>query len=220
MKNSTLTSLKGEDLDAAFAWIDWRSSEQEVIAAFADHLGDEWTLGFKAGDENPVLTVQGADYIIHLTGADSDRYIMLSSLAEIFRKTHVVWLHKGSMEDDTHGILVLSKDQSDELEERHAVWVEQHLLPLRKGLDAFNGLDIPYYGHEDNAPGFGKERQTIDQARADRQAKVNADAEKFLARYEALEKAANKKSLIARYGFPLVLAILALIAGVIAVTGA
>lgn len=220
MKNSTLISLTGEDLDAAFAWIDWRSSDQEVVAAFGDQLANEWTLGFKADDENAVLTVQGDGHVIPLTGSDSDRYVVLSSLAEIFKETHVVWLHKGSIENDTHGILVLTKDQSDELESRHAAWVEQHLLPIRKGFDEFNGFDIPYYGHEDNAPGFGKERQTADQARAEWQAKVDADAERFLDRYAAQERAANKKSLIARFGFPVVIAILVLVAGLIAITGA
>ena len=50
---------------------------------------------------------------------------MLSSLAEIIKETHVVWLHKGRIEDDAHGVLVLPKDQSDELENRHVAWVER-----------------------------------------------------------------------------------------------
>ena len=75
MENSKLTSLTGEDLDAAFGWIDWRSSEQEVVDIAQSQLGDDWS----------------------------------------------VWLHKGSLEDDTHGVLVLPKCQSDELENCHVV---------------------------------------------------------------------------------------------------
>lgn len=217
MENSKLTSLTGEDFDAAFGWIDWRSSEQEVVDIVQSQLGADWTLQLTDDDERTLLTVQGADHIIPLTGTGSDRYVMLSSLAEIMKETHVAWLHKGRLEDDTHGVLVLPKDQSDELENRHVAWVEQHLSPLKKGVDGFSGLAIPYCGGEDNAPDFEKEHGAADDARADWQARINADAEKFLDRYTAQEEAANRKSLIGRFAFPVVIAILALIAVVIAI---
>ena len=70
---------------------------------------------------------------------------------------------------------------------------------------------------EDNAPDFEKERRAGDEARADRQAKINADAEKFLDRYAALEAAANKKGLIERFGFPATIAALALVATLITI---
>ncbi len=133
MKNSTLISLKGENLDTAFGWIDWRGSEQEVVDIVQRQLGDDWALKLTTDDERAVLTVQGADYTIPLTRTGSDRYVMLCSLAEIFKETHVVWLHKERLDDDTHGVLVLPRDQSDELKSHHAAWVEQHLSPLRKG---------------------------------------------------------------------------------------
>ena len=217
MRIDELTSLTGEDLDAAFGWVDWRGSEQEVVEAFENQLGDGWDLKLNADNSSTVLSVQGVDHIIPLTGTGSDRYVMLSSLAEILKETHVVWLHKKGMEDDTHGILVLAKGQSDELTNHHGAWVTEHLLPLRKGVDEFGGVAIPYYGHEENAPNFERERGAIDQARADRRAEIEADAEKFLDRYIALEEAANKKSLVRRFGFPVTIAILVLIAVLIAV---
>ena len=91
------------------------------------------------------------------------------------------------------------------------------MSPLKKGVDGFSGLAIPYYGGEDNAPDFEKEHRAADDARSDWQARINADAEKFLDRYAALEEAANRKSLIGRFGFPVVIAILALTAALIAI---
>ena len=44
MENSKLTSLTGEDFDAAFGWIDWCSSEQEVVDIVQSQLADDWTL--------------------------------------------------------------------------------------------------------------------------------------------------------------------------------
>ena len=211
-----LVSLTGKEFDAAFGWVDWHSSEQEVVEAFESQLGDGWALQLKADDERSVLSVQGADHTVPLTGTGSDRYVMLSSLAEIFKETHVVWLHKGRIEDDTHGVLVLTKEQSDALMAHHAAWVAKHLLPLEKGVDEFRGIAIPYYGHEDNAPGFEEDCRAMDRARTAQQAKIKADAEKYLDRYVALEEAANRKSLVQRFGFPVTIAILVLIAVVIA----
>ena len=144
MENSKLTSLTGEDFDAAFGWIDWRGSEQEVVDIVQSQLADDWTLQLTDDDEHTLLSIQGTDHIIPLTGTSSDRYVMLSSLAEIMKETQ-------------------------------------------------------------------------DDARADWRARINADAEKFLDRYAAQEEAANRKSLIGWFGFPVVIAILALIAGLIAI---
>ena len=91
------------------------------------------------------------------------------------------------------------------------------MSPLKKGVDGFSGLALPYYGGEDNAPDFEKEHRAADDARADWRARINAGAEKFLDRYAAQEEAANRKRLIGRFGFPMVIAILALIAVVIAI---
>lgn len=217
MRIDELTSLTREDFDAAFGWVDWRSSEQEVVETFENQLGDGWDLNLNMDNGDTMLSVQGVEYIIPLTDTGSDRYVMLSSLAEIFKETHVIWLHKKGMEDDTHGILALAKGQSDELTKHHGNWVTEHLLPLRKGVDEFDGIAIPYYGAEDNAPNFERERSAIDQARADRQAEIDADAEKFLDRYIALEEAANKKSVVSRFGFPVTIAILIFISVLIAV---
>ena len=44
MENGKLTSHTGEDLDAAFGWVDWRSSGQEVVGIVQSQLGDGWTI--------------------------------------------------------------------------------------------------------------------------------------------------------------------------------
>ena len=218
MKAQALVSLQENALEGMFGWIDWRSSIDDVAEIFQMQIGDGAAISLiESEGETPSVSVSGETYPIPLTGTESDHYVLICSLAEVLRDTHEVWAHKASLQDDTHGLLVLTKEQSDELKEHHTAWVEQHLFPLPLGVDQFSGVAIPYYGHEDNAPGFEGERQAIDHARNERNAKIKADTEKYMDRYVAMERAANKKSLIERFGFPAVIGTLALIATLIAV---
>ena len=73
-----------------------RSSEQEVVDIVQSQLGDDWTLQLTDDNGRTLLTVQGTDHIIPLTGTGSDRYVMLSSLVEIMKETHVIWLGRAA----------------------------------------------------------------------------------------------------------------------------
>ena len=59
MENSKLTFLTGEDFDAAFGWIDWRGSEQEVVDIAQSQLGDDWTLELTDDDDRAVRLPAG-----------------------------------------------------------------------------------------------------------------------------------------------------------------
>ncbi len=172
MELSEFVSLEGEDFADQFGWVDWRQDDAAVIEMFRSQLGDSASIEYV--EERGDITVQyrGRSYSIPLTHTGCDRYVVLSSLAELLRETHDVWLHKASMEDDTHGVLVLSRSFSRELAEKHASWVKESLQPLRRGIDEFTGLKIPYIGHERRKTEFEKEYRALEAARTEREAEV------------------------------------------------
>lgn len=157
MEVDKLVSLEGEELDNQFGWIDWRQNDTEVIEIIKSQLPDGFSIDYMERDGGITIHYSGGSFSIPLTHTGCDRYITINSLAEIIGDTHDVWLHKRAMEDDTHGVLVLPKDHSDELVRNHASWVNNNLQALKKGVDEFSGLTITYVGHEDNAPGLANE---------------------------------------------------------------
>ena len=172
MDLSKFVSLDGEDFADQFGWVDWREDDTAVIEMFRSQLGDSAPVEY--AEERGEITVRyrGRSYPIPLTHTGCDRYVVLGSLAELVSETHDVWLHKGSMEDDTHGVLVLSRRFSWELMEKHASWVKERLQPLRRGVDEFTGLGIPYVGHEERAPEFEKEYRALEVAGRERNAEI------------------------------------------------
>jgi hypothetical protein len=106
-------------------------------------------------------------------------------------ETHDVWLHKASLENDTHGFIVLPKQFSEELVEKYASWLNKYLQPFKKGFDEFSGLKIPYLGHEDNAPDFRREYAEIEAAERERTKRIDKlaiDNEKAIKRYRYKER--------------------------------
>lgn len=57
---------------------------------------------------------------------------------------------------DTHGFLVLAHDEARELAARYPKRMRRHLETMAPG------VDIPWYGHETQAPGFAKARASVD----------------------------------------------------------
>ena len=162
-----LVALNEDEQSEAFVWIDWRSGEDEVVTDFAEQLDPADTLTFREDGDRVVPILRGVERPVPLTLSGSDRYVMIHSLAEMLKDRYTVWRHADSTGSDTHGFLVLRNDESAELQRRHPKWVKKHLENLIPGIDGFSGLDIPWWGHEDHAPGFARERQAMD-AQTDR----------------------------------------------------
>src|SRR5688572_9873963 len=153
----------GDAFREAFAWIDWRASEAHVVEAFAAKLEPGDALTCREREDGVVLPIRnGVEYRVPLTGTGSDRYVMIHSLAEILKDRYAVLVPVDNAQADTHGFLVLTHAEVDELHERHGKWLDEYLEPLRPGIDFFSGLEVPWYGHEGAAPDFARKRAMYD----------------------------------------------------------
>lgn len=160
-------ALDEEARSECFLWIDWRSFETEVVEGIIGLLGEDEVLDFEE-DEDGGITVlyNGRRFEIPLTQTGSDRYVMISSMAEILKDRYVIWLDRESAEGaDTHGLLLLTQDQSAELLRDHADWAAEHLLAFEPGFDHFNGIKVPFLHHPDHNPDFAAQRQAMDEGR-------------------------------------------------------
>ncbi len=172
MEIDKLVSLDGDGFDNQFGWVDWRQDDAAIIDIFKSQVTDKFPIDSEQKDGGLMVRYYGQPYSIPLTHTVCDRYITINSLAEIISDTHSVWLHKNAMENDTHGILVLPNNHSEELKRNHAPWIESHLQALRKGVDEFSGLTIPYVGHEDNAPCLAGELRVLEANREARDIRI------------------------------------------------
>ncbi|MDH5180065.1 MAG: hypothetical protein OEZ39_13440 [Gammaproteobacteria bacterium] len=160
-----IISLDEEEFEETFAWIDHRSYEDEVVEGVAEQIEESLSSVWK--DDELWVNWQGTEYKIPLTVTRHDRYVAISSLAELLKEKYTFWLHRETLEDDTHGLLVTSNALADELVKNHADWVDRNLVRLQLGHDYFNGLEIPYYGHENHNPDFQKEAEEFNEALAE-----------------------------------------------------
>lgn len=161
-----LVALDAEERSERFIWIDWRSFEVEVVEGIIAFLGDDEDLGFEEEDEAITVIHNGRRFEIPLTHTGSDRYVMISSMAEILKDKYSFWLDRGSAEGaDTHGFLPLTHAQSEELLRDHADWAAEHLLAFEPGFDHFHGLKVPFLHHPDHNPDFVAQRQAMDEGR-------------------------------------------------------
>lgn len=165
-----------EDLSDAFIWIDWKSMESEVVEAFAERLdaGDELT--FREEDWRTIPIYNGVEFPVPLTQSGSDRYVMIFSLMEILKDRYTV-LRDANYDGDTHGFLLISHDEAADLSRRFPKWKRKHLDTMTMGVDGFSGLDVPWLGHEDQAPKFAIEHQAMEaqaQRRAERSRRFTA----------------------------------------------
>jgi hypothetical protein len=147
----------------AFGWIDRKSRESEVVDAFAWQLDEGDVLAYREEPDGSVVPIRnGMEYRVPLTRTGSDRYVMILSLAEILRDRYAVFVEaEGAAGSDTHGVLVLPHAQVAEQERAHPSWIGEHLAPLA-GVDGFSGVAVPYYGHEEAAPEFSRQRARLE----------------------------------------------------------
>ena len=162
-----LVSLDAEERSERFVWIDWRSFETEVIEGIIGFLGEDEALDFQEGEDGGITVLYNARrFAIPLTHTGSDRYVMISSMAEILKDSYVFWLDRESAEGaDTHGFLLLTHAQSEELRRVHADWAAEHLLAFEPGFDHFHGIKVPFLHHPDHNPDFIAQRQAMDEGR-------------------------------------------------------
>jgi hypothetical protein len=158
-----LVALDEEQRSEHFIWIDWRSFEVEVVEGAIQVLGEDGSLGFEEEDDEITVLYNGRRFEIPLTHTGSDRYVMISSMAEILKDKYVFWLDRGSAEGaDTHGLLLLTHAQSEELCRDHADWAAEHLLAFEPGFDHFSGLKVPFLHHPDHNPDFVSQRHALE----------------------------------------------------------
>lgn len=152
---AALVALDEDALRDRFCWIDWRSHESEVVDGFSEYMAAEDALTCVDGEDARTIAWSGATFAIPLTETGSDRYVMIHSVAEIVKDRYTVWGDPESIGgSDTHGFLILSNAVSDALMAQHPAWVARHLRRLDPGMDEFNGIRVPWFGHEAHAPDF------------------------------------------------------------------
>ncbi|AJQ96126.1 hypothetical protein [Gynuella sunshinyii] len=145
-----LVQSEGDVFEDQFIWIDWRASEQDVVGAFSEQLVHGQSFEYLVTKYDASICYQGQTFPVPLTHTGSDRYVVISSLAEILKSSYEVWQHKDSLENDTHGFLLLTVEQSQYLQREYPEWTDTNLCLLEKGFDFFNDLNIPYFNHADD----------------------------------------------------------------------
>ncbi|MBN8445366.1 MAG: hypothetical protein J0M22_07845 [Gammaproteobacteria bacterium] len=186
-----IVSLDEDAFDDALLWVDHRSQEDEIIFEVADYLNEpifaEWrddklwlcyanaesganadsgaNLGSGASAEANADAHTGSEadkyWLLPLTFTRHDRYVALSSLAEVLKDKYSFWLVEGRLGDDTHGLLILSHEVALQLQTEHAEWLAATLVPMQLGFDYFNEIKVPYLGHENNNPEFLQQAEAI-----------------------------------------------------------
>lgn len=163
-----LVALDDEALQERFCWIDWRSEEREVVEGFSEYMTAEDALTCVDGEDARTIAWRGETFAIPLTESGSDLYVMIHSVAEIVKDRYTVWGDPESIDgSDTHGFLILSNAVSDALVAQHPAWVAQHLRRLDPGMDEFNGIRVPWFGHETHNPDFEREHGALQDQQAE-----------------------------------------------------
>lgn len=159
-----LVEMPEEILDKHISWIDWRSTEEEVVCAVRDQI--KKPLEFVWPDEgyegSYFIKWKGHAFALPLTISGVDRYVTICSLAEILKEEYTFFLRNGFEASDTHGLLVVSNESSKVLRETYDDWLNQNFKKHVQGFDQFSGLRIPYYGNENNNPQLESELVELD----------------------------------------------------------
>jgi hypothetical protein len=164
---AALVALDEDALQDRFCWIDWRSHESEVVDGFSEYMTAEDALTCVDGEDARTIAWRGETFAIPLTGTGSDRYVMIHSVAEIVKDRYTVWGDPESIAgSDTHAFLILPNAVSDALVAQHPAWVAQHLRRLDPGMDEFNGIRVPWFGHETHNPDFERDRAALQDQQA------------------------------------------------------
>jgi hypothetical protein len=140
------------DDDDAYVFFDHRALESEIVGQVAERLAPGHALSAREDGEDVYVTYRGREHRLPLTISPHDRYVAVSSLAELLKDEYRFFVFLPSHDTDTHGLLVAHKSDADS-------WtaLPEHLAPLQLGYDYLHQLRIPYLNHEDSAPNFARE---------------------------------------------------------------
>jgi len=145
-----------EDDDDAYVFIDHREEETSIVEYVSQRLAPEDALEVEEDDEQISVRHRGRSHLVPLQMSPHDRYIMISSLAELLRERYRFFVLEPSLDGDTHGLLVVSQGDV-----RSWAAVPDHLVPLELGHDYFNDIRVPYWNQEASAPDFAVEREHV-----------------------------------------------------------
>src|SRR5262245_2206219 len=146
------------DDEEAYIFIDHREEEESIVLSVSERLAPADALATRC-DETLFVTFRGQEHRIPLTISRHDRYVAVSSLAELLKDDYRFFVLVPSLNSDTHGLLVVPKSVAE-------AWnpLPEHLAPLELGFDYFGQIKVPYLFHEDWAPDFARESEFQRQA--------------------------------------------------------
>jgi hypothetical protein len=150
-------SPPAEDDEDAYIFIDHREEEDSIVEYVSARLAPADALEVEWDDEQMSVRHRGRSHPIPLQFSPHDRYIMISSLAELLREDYRFFLLEPSLGDDTHALLVVSGADARGWDE-----VPEHLAALELGHDYFHDIAVPYLNHEASAPEFANDRERVD----------------------------------------------------------
>jgi len=121
----------------------------------SERLAPEHELTAREDGEDLFVTYRGREHRIPLTISPHDRYVAISSLAELLKEHYRFFVLLPSHDTDTHGLLVVPVATAN-------AWgpLPEHLMPLQLGFDYFGQIKVPYLNHEDAAPDFASESES------------------------------------------------------------
>jgi hypothetical protein len=159
MNAQALMAMSEDDLDDCVEWIDWRGEEAEVVEAVQARISESLTCAWD--DDEFFIYLDNQKLKIPLTLTGCDRYVTISSLAEILKAKYAFFLRNGYEGDDTHGLLIVPVDCVPVMRSQHGAWFNDNFSELERGIDHFSGLRIPYVGHENNNPNLKEEVEAL-----------------------------------------------------------
>ena len=144
----------GAEDDDAYVYFDHRALESSIVEAVSRHLAPEHALTAREvhGGEELYVTYRGHEHKLPMTVSPHDRYVAISSLAELLKDHYRFFALLPSHDTDTHAVLVVPIAVAQG-------WTDlpEHLEPLRLGFDYFHQLEVPYLNHEQSAPNFASQ---------------------------------------------------------------
>jgi hypothetical protein len=144
----------GAEDDDAYVFFDHRALESSIVEAVSLRLAPEHALIAREvhGGEELYVTYRGQEHKLPLTVSPHDRYVAISSIAELLKDHYRFFVLLPSHDTDTHAVLVVPVAVAQG-------WTDlpEHLAPLLLGFDYFHQLDVPYLNHEASAPNFASE---------------------------------------------------------------
>lgn len=153
---SSFVAPPAEDDEDAYVIIDHREEETSIVEYVSERLAAEDALEAEEDGEQLLVCHQGRKHVIPLSFSPHDRYIMISSLAELLRGRYQFFVLKPSLCDDTHALLIVADSDV-----RRWGAIPDHLAALDPGYDYFHDVRVPYLNHESSAPSFEDERQSV-----------------------------------------------------------